>query len=44
MGTNLTPHLDTPETISLKTGGSLKDGWSFIIPTEMNFSDENSFF
>jgi broad specificity phosphatase PhoE/GNAT superfamily N-acetyltransferase len=39
MGSNLTPHLDhlshsNTSALNLKTGGSLKDGWSFIIPAD----------
>ena len=40
MGSNHIPHLDHPDDISLKTGGSLKDGWSFLIPDERHFLDE----
>lgn len=31
MRQNATPHLDSPELLS---GGSLKDGWSYIVPTD----------
>ena len=34
MGQNLTPHLRESDHSSLRTGGSLKDGWSYLIPTE----------
>mmetsp|Transcript_8681 Transcript_8681/g.12796 ORF Transcript_8681/g.12796 Transcript_8681/m.12796 type:complete len:521 (+) Transcript_8681:30-1592(+) len=32
MSTNQTPHLDHPDGFFLKTGGSLKDGWSYLVP------------
>ena len=34
MGQNLTPHLHESEHSTLRTGGSLKDGWSYLIPAE----------
>lgn len=34
MHTNDTPHLNSFEDRHLKTGGSLKDGWSYLMPTD----------
>ncbi len=34
MHTNDTPHLNNSEYSHLKTGGSLKDGWSFVMPSD----------
>jgi len=36
MNTNATPHLE----LDLKTGGSLKDGWSFLIPDNKKLGEE----
>lgn len=36
--TNHTPHLD--DDITLKTGGSLKDGWSFLVPDDSHFLED----
>jgi broad specificity phosphatase PhoE len=36
LDTNHTPHLD----VTLKTGGSLKDGWSFLVPDDTHFLEE----
>lgn len=34
MQVNHTPHLNSIEDIHLKTGGSLKDGWSYLMPQD----------
>lgn len=34
MATNATPHFRPDEYSQLRTGGSLKDGWSFIVPPD----------
>jgi broad specificity phosphatase PhoE/GNAT superfamily N-acetyltransferase len=34
MGVNSTPHFAPSEYSKLRTGGSLKDGWSFIVPPD----------
>lgn len=34
MSTNSTPHFKPEEYSQLRTGGSLKDGWSFIVPPD----------
>ncbi len=34
MQTNGTPHLDGINDSHLKTGGSLKDGWSYLMPSD----------
>ena len=34
MHTNDTPHLNSFEDRHLKTGGSLKDGWSYLMPAD----------
>lgn len=34
MATNSTPHFAPSEYSRLRTGGSLKDGWSFIVPPD----------
>ena len=34
MGVNSTPHFAPSEYSQLRTGGSLKDGWSFIVPPD----------
>jgi hypothetical protein len=34
MSTNQTPHIQASQYKALRTGGTLKDGWSFLIPTD----------
>mmetsp|Transcript_17776 Transcript_17776/g.25018 ORF Transcript_17776/g.25018 Transcript_17776/m.25018 type:complete len:534 (+) Transcript_17776:151-1752(+) len=34
MNSNHTPHIQPHEYAALRTGGSLKDGWSFIVPSD----------
>ena len=34
MGTNHTPHLAPSEHSEYRSGGSLKDGWSYLMPTD----------
>jgi ribosomal protein S18 acetylase RimI-like enzyme len=34
MGTNQTPHFPAEEYSNLRSGGSLKDGWSYLMPTD----------
>ena len=49
MSSNQTPHLAPNEYSTLRTGGSLKDGWSYLVPNDdvvlhaevsVKFSDE----
>jgi hypothetical protein len=34
MGTNQTPHFTPSQYTELRSGGSLKDGWSYIVPAD----------
>lgn len=34
MAHNMTPHIRTEEHIELRGGGSLKDGWSYLVPND----------
>eukprot|EP00529_Nitzschia_sp_RCC80_P025439 CAMPEP_0113482818 /NCGR_PEP_ID=MMETSP0014_2-20120614/23116_1 /TAXON_ID=2857 /ORGANISM="Nitzschia sp." /LENGTH=528 /DNA_ID=CAMNT_0000376349 /DNA_START=154 /DNA_END=1740 /DNA_ORIENTATION=- /assembly_acc=CAM_ASM_000159 len=34
MSTNQTPHIQTSQYNELRSGGTLKDGWSFLMPTD----------
>ena len=49
MATNQTPHIPTSKYATLRSGGSLKDGWSYLVPPDkfvlnaevsVSFSDE----
>jgi N-acetylglutamate synthase-like GNAT family acetyltransferase len=47
MSTNATPHISPQQYSELRTGGTLRDGWSFLVPpllqpeVEVIFSDDN---
>ncbi|CAB9526751.1 expressed unknown protein [Seminavis robusta] len=34
MGSNQTPHFPVDENASLRTGGSIKDGWGYVVPND----------
>jgi len=40
MSVNQTPHLNHPDDIELKTGGGLRDGWSYLMPRNKHFLHE----
>lgn len=38
MSTNHVPHLSHPDDLALKSGGGLKDGWSYLMPHDHTLS------
>ena len=39
MSTNQSPHLNSPTVSYLKSGGSLRDGWNYLIPQKSLYSN-----
>eukprot|EP00978_Attheya_sp_CCMP212_P026847 scaffold89037_cov40-Attheya_sp.AAC.2 len=40
MSSNQMPHLSGPGDLALRSGGSLKDGWAYLVPEVMHLDDE----
>ena len=40
MSSNQVPHLSDPDSLQYITGGSLKDGWSYLMPSENHLDAE----
>lgn len=40
VSSNQVPHLSNPESFKYITGGSLKDGWSYLMPSETKLDEE----